>query len=323
MTLFEQLKLFPKIDLHVDFLGSIPKDTLEKIIDDEQKYKEIEEKLEVNTLIDYETSKELIAKSLNSYKKIETSCDELLIKLKKDNLIYVELFVNLSYYDENLNKKEIIKTILKSINKNDIEANIVLEIDSKIKKEDMYNNLDILYEFYKKGIVSVCFKKEKQENLDTYQALFNKFMKDNIDYIVLLDSKLTNQNKEIYYNAKRVIYNLLEWPGETFLTYIKDNNISLEFLITYQNYFNLYDDLTTHFLYDLYKENINIVLSTCDMTILDTDLLNEYCKLFNVFPFSLHDLVNIILNNLNTLNVSLEVKNRLIDEFREKVNELL
>jgi len=323
MTLFEQLKLFPKIDLHVDFLGSIPKDTLEKIIDDEQKYKEIEEKLEVNTLIDYETSKELIAKSLNSYKKIETSCDELLIKLKKDNLIYVELFVNLSYYDENLNKKEIIKTILRSINKNDIEANIVLEIDSKIKKEDMYNNLDILYEFYKKGIVSVCFKKEKQENLDTYQALFNKFIKDNIDYIVLLDSKLTNQNKEIYYNAKRVIYNLLELPGETFLTYIKDNNISLEFLITYQNYFNLYDDLTTHFLYDLYKENINIVLSTCDMTILDTDLLNEYCKLFNVFPFSLHDLVNIILNNLNTLNVSLEVKNRLIDEFREKVNELL
>lgn len=323
MTLFEQLKLFPKIDLHVDFLGSIPKDILENIVEDEQKFKEIEEKLEFNTLIDYETSKELIARNLNTYKKIEAACDGLLIKLKKDNLIYVELFVNLDYYKETLNKKEIIKTILKSIKKNGIEANIVLEIDSTLKKEDMYNNLDILYDFYKKGIVSVCFKKEKQENLDTYQSLFNKFIKDDIDYVILLDSKLTNQNKEIYYNSKRIIYNVLEWPSDNFLTYIKDNKISLEFSITYQNYFNLYDDLTTHFLYELYKENISIVLSTCDMTILDTDLLNEYCKLFNVFPFSLHDLINIILNNLNTLNVSDEVKNRLIDEFREKVNELL
>ena len=28
MTLFESLKLFPKVDLHIDLFGSIPKDTI-------------------------------------------------------------------------------------------------------------------------------------------------------------------------------------------------------------------------------------------------------------------------------------------------------
>lgn len=58
------------------------------------------------------------------------------------------------------------------------------------------------------------------------------------------------------------------------------------------------------------------------MTLLDTDLLNEYCKLFNVFPFNLHDLVTITLNVLSKLNVKDDIKNNLMNEFREKANEL-
>ena len=73
----------------------------------------------------------------------------------------------------------------------------------------------------------------------------------------------------------------------------------------------------------LFKENVIVSFTTIDMTILDTDLLNEYCILFNVFPFNLHDLVNINLNILNKLNVSLEIKNNLISDFKEKANEIL
>ena len=115
----------------------------------------------------------------------------------------------------------------------------------------------------------------------------------------------------------------MEIPSDNFKEVIRDNEIILEFPITYQNYFNLYDELTNHFVYSLYKENLRITFTTIDMTSLDTDLLNEYCKLFNVFPFNLHDLVNINLNILNKINTNLEVKNRLITDFKEKANELL
>ena len=101
------------------------------------------------------------------------------------------------------------------------------------------------------------------------------------------------------------------------------NSYFLEFPITYQGSYHIYDELKNHFVYDLYKENVIISFTTVDMTILDTDLLNEYCKLFNIFPFNLHDLVNINLNILNKLNINDTIKNDLINEFREKANELL
>lgn len=322
MTLFESLKMFPKIDNHIDYFGSILKTTIEKLSNDFLS-EEIEDTIDFNSLKDYSDYKSIVSKVLINLKNIEIATTELIEKLKKDNIIYGEIFINLDLFSKKLKKKDIVLTILKSIKNSNLNLNLVLEIESRITKEEMFDDLNILYEFYNKGINGVYFKKNKQETFDMYQALFDKFIKDEIDYIVLLDSKLTNQNKEIYYNAKRIIYNLFEEPIDNFFNIIKNNEIVLEFPITYQGTYHIYDELKNHFVYNLFKENVIVSFTTIDMTILDTDLLNEYCILFNVFPFNLHDLININLNILNKLNVSLEIKNNLIRDFKEKANEIL
>lgn len=322
MTLFESLKMFPKIDIHIDYFGSILKTTIEKLSNDFLS-EEIEDTIDFNSLKDYSDYKSIVSKVLVNLKNIEIATTDLIEKLKKDNVMYGEIFINLDLFSKKLKKKDIILTILKSIKNSNLNLNLVLEIESRITKEEMFDDLNILYEFYNKGINGVYFKKNKQETFDMYQALFDKFIKDEINYIVLLDSKLTNQNKEIYYNAKRIIYNLFEEPIDNFFNIIKNNEIVLEFPITYQGTYHIYDELKNHFVYNLFKENVIVSFTTIDMTILDTDLLNEYCILFNVFPFNLHDLVNINLNILNKLNVSLEIKNNLISDFKEKANEIL
>ena len=323
MTLFESLKLFPKVDLHIDFLGSIPKDTIYQLTKNSITREELDDIVEFDSLKDYDNSKELVSKLLNDYDNIEIAMQSLITKLKNDQIIYGEIFVNLELFMKNLDKEKIIKTLIKVLKDEQVNYNLVLEINMEIKKEDLYENLKILYTYYKKGINGIFLKKGKFEQLDSYQALFDKFIKDEIPYIVLCDSKITNQNKEIYYQAKRIIYNSMEYPDSIFLSELRDKDILLEFAITYQNYFHMYDDLAKHFIYDLYKENIKIVFTTCDMTTLDTDLLNEYCKLFNAFPFSIRDLVIITLNILNRINVSDDIKNQLIENFEEKANELL
>ncbi len=322
MTLFESLKMFPKIDIHIDYFGSILKTTIEKLSNDFLS-EEIEDTIDFNSLKDYSDYKSIVSKVLVNLKNIEIATTDLIEKLKKDNVMYGEIFINLDLFSKKLKKKDIILSILKVIKNSNLNLNLVLEIESRITKEEMFDDLNILYEFYNKGINGVYFKKNKQETFDMYQALFDKFIKDEIDYIVLLDSKLTNQNKEIYYNAKRIIYNLFEEPTDNFFNIIKNNEIVLEFPITYQGTYHIYDELKNHFVYNLFKENVIVSFTTIDMTILDTDLLNEYCILFNVFPFNLHDLVNINLNILNKLNVSLEIKNNLISDFKEKANEIL
>lgn len=323
MALFEQLKLFPKIDLHIDFLGSVTKDSINLLTNNRLTEQEIEEAVVVSSLKDYFSCKKLTSSILNSLDNISDATSGLIEKLKKDNIIYSEIFLDLTLFKKELNKEDILLTILKEFKKQEFNANLVLIINSNISKEDIYEIMNLVYKYYHKGLTGVSFIKGKQESLDTYQAFFSKLIKDKIDYIVVLDSKITNQNKEIYYHAKRIIYNVLEYPDDVFLNIIKENNILLEFPITYQSYFNIYDSLNHHIIYDLYKNNINILITTIDITTLDTDLLNEYCKLFNVFPFNLHDLINILTNNINNLNINDDLKNKLINDFKEKANELL
>ena len=323
MTLFESLKEMPKVDMHIDFLGSIPIDTIQKLTKDNRTREELEDIVDFDSLKDYNNVKKLTRTLLNSFNNIEIALTDLIDKLKNDNLLYGELFINLNSFLGNLGKERIIETCLNIIYKENINLNIVLEIDSNISKEDMYNTLNLLYKYYNKGISGVFFKKDKLDNFETYKALFDKFIKDDVKYTIVLDSKITSQDKDIFANAYRIIYNMSIKPDDTLLEMIKENNIILEFPITYQNYFNIYDSLENHFVYDLFKDNVLLTFTTIDMTSLDTDLLNEYCKLFNVFPFKLHDLVVITLNVLNNINVSDELQNMLKDEFKEKANDLL
>ncbi|MBQ8891350.1 MAG: hypothetical protein IJ068_00595 [Bacilli bacterium] len=323
MALFESLKMFPKVDLHVDYFGSINKEAIYELTKVRNSKDDIDEILEFSSLTDYNNTKELVKKLLNSYENIDLATDYLLKELKEKNTLYAEIYLNLNSFLHNLDKNIIIKNILNKVKSSELNINIVLEIDSSINKEDLYDNLNILYEYYNHGINGVYFKKNKLDNIDSYKSLFDKFIKDDINYIVLLDSKITSQNKDIYYNASHIIYNLIEIPSNDFLEIIKENNIILEFPITYQSFFNLYDDLKNHIIYDLFKLNVNIAFTTIDMNVLDTDLLNEYCKIFNVFPFSLHDLVMINLNILNNININDNLKSNLISEFREKANLIL
>ena len=323
MTLFESLKMFPKVDLHIDYFGSITKDTIYELTKSNNTTDTVDELLEFDSLADYDNTRELVKKILNSYDNIKLATNNLLDKLQNDNILYGEIFINLDGFVNKLDKNVIIKTILNLIKEKNMNINIVLEIESIITKDALYDDLNILYEYYNKGINGVYFKKKKLDNLDSFKSLFDKFIKDNINYIILMDSKITTQNKDIYFGASRIIYNLIELPDKDLKEKIIEKNMILEEAITYQNYFNLYDDIKNHIIYDLYKENIIIAFTTMDMTSSDTDLLNEYCKIFNAFPFNLHDLVIINLNILNHINVDDDLKNNLISEFKEKANLLL
>ena len=323
MTLFESLKSIPKVDMHINFFGSIPKDTLYKLTKSDTTREKLDDIVDFDSLKDYDNIKNLTKSLLNSYENIEIALNDLIEKLKNDNILYGELFLNLNLFLNSLDKNKILELFFNNIKEKDIKLNIVLEIESSISKEDMYESLNLLYEYYNKGINGVYFRKNKLEVYETYKSLFDKFIKDDIKYIVLLDTPITIQNKEIFNNAKRIIYNIMIEPDITFLNFVKEKNIILEFPITYQNYFHIYDTLENHFVYNLFKESTLLTFTTIDMTSLDTDLLNEYCKLFNAFPFNLHDLVIITINLLNNINVSSDIKNKLIDEFKEKANELL
>ena len=76
-------------------------------------------------------------------------------------------------------------------------------------------------------------------------------------------------------------------------------------------------------IYELYLNNYNVCLTSRDMTSLNTDILNEYCLLFNNFDIKLLDLIKINLKDLEKSVIDDKIKNELIEKLRTESNELL
>ncbi len=160
------------------------------------------------------------------------------------------------------------------------------------------------------------------DNVADYMYLFDRLIKNNYPYILNLNSKITNVDHDIYLHANRVIYSL-DSRDDGIISELMENDIMLEFAITrfYEN--NLFSDYKEYFIYDLIKDNVKLTLTTMDMTTLNTDIINEWCILFNNYPLVLHDMLKIINHNLMKANINEIDKNRIREEFKDKSNLIL
>lgn len=321
MNLFEQLKELPKVDMHINLTSSISTNLAAYLMDDENLV-DIIDKMQEKNLMDYENSLKLPIKILKSSKNLSLAINDLIDNLEKKNVIYAELFLDLPLYNKRLNEEKTLETILNVVKERNYNLNVVLVLSSDKEKDDNLKTLNLFEKYYQNGVNGIYFKKDKMTNLDSYSYIFDRLIKNNYPYILNLNSKITNIDKEIYLNAKRIIYSLPN-IDELFLKDIKENNIMLEFGITRFRENNLIDDFKNYFIYDLIKENYLIDIASFDMTTLNIDILNEWCILFNNYPLTLHDIVKIMINCLIKANIPLDIKNKLIDELKDKANLML
>lgn len=319
MTLFEQLKNIPKIDLHINLTGSISTDLAFSVIN-ESSIQELEDKMIQKNIKDYLDSLQVPIEILRTKKNVVLAIDDLIDRLEKNNVIYGELFLDLPLYNKRINQENLLQIILEVIKKRNFNLQVVLCLSSNNTKEENIETMNLLEKYYGKGVNGVYFSQSRMTNLSDYYYIFDR-LKNNYPYI-LNASKITNQDREIYCNAKRVIYSL-NYVDEELMMMFKNYDIMLEFPISSLIESNVIKDLKEYFIYDLIKDNYLISITSRDMTTLNTDILNEYCLLFNNCPITLHDLIKMTVNNLMNINLDNKIKNELIDKFKEKSNLVL
>ena len=321
MNLFEQLKLIPKVDMHINFTSSISID-LASYIESDKNVLDILNMMQEKNYRDYENSLKLPIEILNNKENISLAVNNLIDNLVKNNVIYSELFLDLFLYNKNIDKEMVLNTIIKVIADRNYSMQIVLVIDSNDEKDNNLHILDLLTKYYNHGVNGIYFHKDKMANLSDYSYIFDRLIKNNINYIINMDSKETNQDEEIYLNANRIIYSLSTYDN-VFLNKLRAKNIMLEFSLTRFRENKIIDDLKNCFIYDLVKENVSLTIASFDMTTMDTDVLNEWCLLFNNYPFKLQDLIKITNNSLLKANINDLEKEKLIDELRNIGNQIL
>ena len=216
----------------------------------------------------------------------------------------------------------ILNTVLNAINTRNYPMQVVLVMDSSDSREDNLHILDIFFKYYQRGVNGIYFHKNKMTNLSDYSYIFDRLVRNNAPYIINMNSKETSQDEEIYLNANRIIYTLPTYD-EGFFNKLRKNNVMLEFSPTRFKENKVYDELKNYFLFDLIKDNMSLTIASCDMTTMKTDILNEWCILFNNYPLVLHDMYKIMNYSLIRANIDDSEKDRLIEELRNKSNLVL
>ena len=318
--MFEQLKLLPKVDLHINLTSSISTNLVFDLTN-ETSIIDLEDKMFQHNPKEYRESLKVPIRVLKTKKNIMLAVNDLIDRLEQNNVIYSELFLDLPLY-KNVDVDKLVSYVLDVINERQANINLVLCLSDIFSKEENLEVINVFEKYYNQGVNGLFFDKSNMTNISDYSYIFDRLKKNDYPYILNLNSQITNQDYDIYTHAKRVIYSLPD-RDDIILEELKNNNVMLEFPLSSLWEANILSDIGDTCFYDLYLENYDVCLTSRDMTSLNTDILNEYCLLFNNYDIKLLDLIKINIRDLETANIDNEKKEKLIEKLRTESNELL
>lgn len=312
MDLFSKLKNIPKLDLHIDLTSSISP-LLAYNLKFGDNIQELEYKMVEKNYKNYLNSLEIPIKILSDINNIEPVVKDIINSLRKNNIYYAQIYFDLTLYIKLDNIEDYIKKMLTIIKSSDIKIDLILVLSSNFDKETNLKLLSIAEKYYQNGIMGIYFNKNKMDNILYYSYIFDR-IKNKIPYILEINTKISYVEQEIYYNANRLIYMLNDYD-KILMNEIKKRNIMLEFSISNLIENKIINDIKDFYLYDLIKDNYNITIATKCLTVIKTDIINEYCLLFNNYDIKINEIIKIINNNLNYININ--QKDELINKIKE------
>ena len=319
MISFENIKNVPKIDLHINFLSSVSESLLYSM-DKDTNYDDM---LSMNTLKlnDYDKCLELPVKLLNNEKNVRKALRDLIERLSSSAVMYGEIYLDLPLYNKKIPTEYLVNIALDEIAKSNMQLKLALCASDTLEKEENLDLIRIYREYKDKGVAFIYFKKERITNLGDYIYLFDKILREDVPYILSYDNKINNQSRDIYEHAYRIIYEL-GYVEREIISLAKTNNIMLMFSIS--KLINTYSNFSVYELIDeLIENNYLVSINSEDMTILNTDIINEYCLLVNNCDLKLLQIVKNTMNNIKSLNISDNQKEELITFLKEKSNSML
>ena len=319
MISFENIKNVPKIDLHINFLSSVSESLLYSM-DKDTNYDDM---LSMNTLKlnDYDKCLELPVKLLNNEKNVRKALRDLIERLSSSSVMYGEIYLDLPLYNKKIPAEYLVNIALDEIAKSNMQLKLALCASDTLEKEENLDLIRIYHEYKDKGVAFIYFKKERITNLGDYIYLFDKMIREDVPYVLSYDNKINNQSRDIYEHAYRIIYEL-GYVEREIISLAKTNNIMLMFSIS--KLINTYSNFSVYELIDeLIENNYLISINSEDMTILNTDIINEYCLLVNNCVLKLLQIVKNTMNNIKSLNISDNQKEELITFLKEKSNSML
>ena len=307
-----------RVDLHVQFEGSINITLINKLISDESRKSII--KKNVFTLEEYQDGYNLPIKLLQTRENLMLFTNQLLDDLISDGIIYAEIHLCPFNFASILSAEEALEAIIESLHHNkSIKTRLVLNMKREFTLD---KNLGIvkLAKMYRDDVVALSLiGDEERYKTATFKQLFDIIRIDNIPFM-LEAHELESIDLGIKFGASRImncpnIINNLE-----LMTRVRNNNIFIELSPSYLLDTRICQTMDSFPIKEIVEYGINCILVSHSRTLSNTTLSLEYQLLKDNFKFTNNDFIEFNLNAIEASFLGQPEKAELIYQIKSKNN---
>ncbi|MFC2117617.1 adenosine deaminase [Bacteroidota bacterium] len=317
----------PKIETHLHMEGAIPLESLWELIqkyggdNTVSDYEQLRNKFiyrDFNHFLETWSWKNQFIKEYDDFTFIAESVTEDLLK---QNVKYAEIFISPSLFKKRLKIQNIVESIAKGSSKNpDIKINLIVDLVRDYGPDNEMKTLYEINEVKNYGIIGVGIGgSEHQYPPELFKNIYEK-ARDFGLYTTAHAGEASGPDsiwgaiREL--KVDRIGHGTRAIEDTELMEYLSANKIPVELCILSNLRTKVINSIEEHPVKTFIDMGIPVSINTDDPKMFGNSLSDEYKTLREVFGFSDKDILEIILNSINTTWLTQEEKEELVSEFR-------
>jgi adenosine deaminase len=330
MEVFMKIENLPKIELHCHLDGSIrPRTVLDIAMEEDitmpsMNIDIIREMLiapaNCKSLNDYLKRFDLPIAVMQSKKSLRKIAFELFEDAALENVKYIEIrFAPLQHIKKGLTIEETIENVLRGIkdaeDKYDIKGNLIICCMRNMSVKSAFEVVESGKKFLNKGVVGIDLCGDEEKNFSKRFVEPIRLARE-YGYKVTIHAGETGIGQNVLeavelLGAERIGHGVYIKDCLEAYNVVKNKGVYLEICPTSNIQTKAIERLSSHPIYDFYKDDILVTVNTDNRTVSDTTMTNEIKKLENQFQISIKDYKTIYSNSIEASFADSNTKERL------------
>lgn len=323
---YKLLRNIPKAEIHLHSEALISKKTAKKILSrKDSKYKD---KKNIDQLFKYDNLKDFI----KTFLLIQSAFEEIrdfkeLFKniqpyLKRNGIVYAEIFFSPSNFVKNgIKFEDIMDVLIKEINRikrrEKINVKAIIDVSRTFGLENAKKNLDYVINCKCENIIGIGLGgDERKGSAKEFESVFRIAKQFRYHRVAHAGEDVGPEsiwNAIRYLEVERIGHGISAINDLKLINYLVKTQIPLEICPTSNIFIGRFvKKIENHPIKELYKNGVLVTLNTDDPAFFNVELLDEYWNLYSKLHFSLEDIKKIIINGFKASFIDEKVKKEYI-----------
>jgi len=329
-------KLNCYIDLHIHLDGSLPLDTVKRLLElnkIEKKYTDDDliNMLSVprvgGNLAEYLEKFDFPVSLLQTPKAIEIAMYDLKEKLKDDGIIYAEIrFAPQKHMKRGMTIEQCVRAAIRGQEKSDLKSGIILCMMRGNDNHDLnLETIEIAKKYLGHGVVGIDLagdeaKYPTEDFKDLFDLIKSYVIPTTIHAGEAAGPKSVDQ--AISFGARRIGHGVRSLESAQTIKSIKENNVALELCPTSNLNTGLFDNITDYPFKGLLNYGFKLTINTDNKTVSNTNIKHEFRMLNNAFNLNPIILKNLLMNSIRASFAKPNIRVWLEQEIEKQFKEL-